>query len=477
MKQFILLLFALTLLSNTPVFSQSVGINADGSTPDASAMLDVKSTSKGFLAPRMTQAQRDAILFPSAGLLVYQTDSPNGYYYYDGSAWMILPNWNYLPNIAVSTLDKDITLNSGGSFSIKSSNNTIAHFEYGGLIGLGNNVTNPRAQLEIGGTDGLLVTGQMGEGTALNLGAGARMHWYPKKAAFRAGLAETTYWNDANIGDYSIAMGNKPRASGSGSTAIGAYNKATGDYSLALGNSANAYGERAIAIGVLANASGDFSMALGYDIDTYGMEGAVVIGDHAYTSNARASQANQLTMRFTGGYRLWSDITDSTAGVYMRGSTSGWTNYCDRNLKTNFKKLDNEIILSKIDKMPVTEWNYKGNDTVKYIGPVAQDFYAAFQLGGTDSLGINSICIDGVNMAGVKGLIERTNKMKDTIALLKQSIEELKKNNMVQAENNKIQTDGFNKLVETMKDQQSIIEKQQRQIEEMKIILDKVINK
>jgi septal ring factor EnvC (AmiA/AmiB activator) len=55
---------------------------------------------------------------------------------------------------------------------------------------------------------------------------------------------------------------------------------------------------------------------------------------------------------------------------------------------------------------------------VKYIGPMAQDFYAAFHLGGTDSLGINTMCIDGVNMAGVRALEKRTRSIRTEISTL-----------------------------------------------------------
>jgi hypothetical protein len=75
------------LLISASAFAQNVGINSDGTAPDASAMLDVKSTTKGFLAPRMTAAQRGEITSPAAGLLVYQTDATAGYYYYNGSSW------------------------------------------------------------------------------------------------------------------------------------------------------------------------------------------------------------------------------------------------------------------------------------------------------------------------------------------------------------------------------------------------------
>lgn len=67
--------------------AQGMAVNTSGSSADASAMLDVSSTSKGVLIPRMTQAQRNAIAAPVAGLLIYQTDNTPGFYYYNGSAW------------------------------------------------------------------------------------------------------------------------------------------------------------------------------------------------------------------------------------------------------------------------------------------------------------------------------------------------------------------------------------------------------
>ena len=69
--------------------SAQVSINTDGSPPDSSAMLDVKSTSKGFLPPRMTTAQRNAIASPEEGLLVFNVTT--GYIeYYLGGSWKSL---------------------------------------------------------------------------------------------------------------------------------------------------------------------------------------------------------------------------------------------------------------------------------------------------------------------------------------------------------------------------------------------------
>src|SRR5580765_2560432 len=66
----------------------STGAAGIGTTlPNASSLLEIKSTTKGLLISRMTKAQRDAIPSPATGLLIYQTNSTPGFYYFDGSAW------------------------------------------------------------------------------------------------------------------------------------------------------------------------------------------------------------------------------------------------------------------------------------------------------------------------------------------------------------------------------------------------------
>jgi hypothetical protein len=68
--------------------SAQVGIGVSTANMDPSAQLDVTSTTKGFLPPRMTESQKNAISSPAAGLLVFQTDATPGFYYYNGSAWV-----------------------------------------------------------------------------------------------------------------------------------------------------------------------------------------------------------------------------------------------------------------------------------------------------------------------------------------------------------------------------------------------------
>jgi hypothetical protein len=75
--------------TNTFPSSGSVGIGT--TTPNAFSILEMVSTSQGMLVPRMTKTQRDNIaIIPPTGLLIYQTNSLPGFYYYNGSAWTAL---------------------------------------------------------------------------------------------------------------------------------------------------------------------------------------------------------------------------------------------------------------------------------------------------------------------------------------------------------------------------------------------------
>jgi large repetitive protein len=87
MKKILFSLLSFILVSVSSM--AQVAINNDGSVPNTSAMLDVKSTSMGMLVPRLTTVQRDAILSPATGLLVFNT-STGAFDYYTGTAWLKL---------------------------------------------------------------------------------------------------------------------------------------------------------------------------------------------------------------------------------------------------------------------------------------------------------------------------------------------------------------------------------------------------
>jgi hypothetical protein len=87
MKNFFLIVLAVFIYQSA--YSQNnVGINTDN--PDASAVLDVSSTQKGLLIPRMTLEQRGLIAAPAKGLLIFQIDGTQGFYFYNGTTWTTL---------------------------------------------------------------------------------------------------------------------------------------------------------------------------------------------------------------------------------------------------------------------------------------------------------------------------------------------------------------------------------------------------
>ena len=92
MKKQISMVLILLTISLTSI--AQVGISINGTPPDASAILDIKSTLKGLLTPRMTAAQRAIIASPATGLIVYQTDGSSGFYYFTGSTWLLLGGSN-----------------------------------------------------------------------------------------------------------------------------------------------------------------------------------------------------------------------------------------------------------------------------------------------------------------------------------------------------------------------------------------------
>jgi hypothetical protein len=128
-------------------FAQNVGINADGSLPNASAMLDVKSTNKGMLPPRMTTAQRTAIPLPAAGLLVFDTNT-SSFWYYTGTSWSNLASgWSLTGNVGTNPATHFIGTTDDNPLIIKVNNQAsgsiyISGFRTSwGFMALSNNTT------------------------------------------------------------------------------------------------------------------------------------------------------------------------------------------------------------------------------------------------------------------------------------------------------------------------------------------------
>ncbi|MFT5723079.1 MAG: hypothetical protein ACI9JN_000184 [Bacteroidia bacterium] len=204
-------------------------------------------------------------------------------------------------------------------------------------------------------------------------------------------------YKDTVKGSYAVAIGHQAYAEGTGAIAIGSYVTTNNPYSVAIGNYANAIADRSVAIGSY--------------ISTNFKNGSFIFGDGSTTTVTKSLAQHTMTMRFHNGYRLYTK-SDLSTGVYMNSAGTSWSSVSDRNMKENFEEVNGEEILNKVRNLSITKWNYKGNeDFVKYIGPMAQDFYASFGLGGSDSLGISTLAFDGINMAAIQALIYRTDKI------------------------------------------------------------------
>ncbi|MEA2105261.1 MAG: hypothetical protein U9P82_00845, partial [Bacteroidota bacterium] len=100
---FMAMLFLTLGLQNT--FGQGVGISESSITPDPSSILELRSTERGFLIPRMTEGERDAIATPATGLIVYNT-STDKLNIYDGTTWRVLFSGNVGINDIYGTTDR-----------------------------------------------------------------------------------------------------------------------------------------------------------------------------------------------------------------------------------------------------------------------------------------------------------------------------------------------------------------------------------
>ena len=156
-------------------------------------------------------------------------------------------------------------------------------------------------------TDGGFVIGGVIGGAIPAPVSPTRLMWYPGKAAFRAGEAGPTAWDDANIGGHSVAMGGATTASGDYSTALGIGTIASGDFSTALGS------------GTVA--SGDFTTAMGHCASTNSQTGAFVYGDGTQgcvgSALVTATAPNQFVVRASGGLRLFT--SSDTRGFTFEG--------------------------------------------------------------------------------------------------------------------------------------------------------------
>ncbi len=249
-------------------------------------------------------------------------------------------------------------------------------------------------------------------------GAGARMVWQPQKAAFRAGHVRDDEWDDNNVGYFSVAMGTNTRAIGGmsfamggdstaqglASIALGRSTTASGHYSIAMGQGSHAVGENSITMGAGSRAEGVRSIAMGYGAKASHANSFVWSGALSDIDAAESPADNTFTVYAQGGIHLYAGAPGSGGCHLSNPGSAGWSCSSDRKLKTAITPADTRAVLDKLLAMPVSHWAFKTAPQYRHIGPMAQDFKAAFDLGAEDDKHIASMDAQGVALAAIQGL-------------------------------------------------------------------------
>ncbi len=324
------------------VYAQNnVAINSDGSAPDPSAMLDVKSTTKGLLLPRMSGAQRIGIVSPATGLMVYDTDS-NTFWCYAGSSWIEIVS-GYVALLQDADADTKVEVEqSADEDTIRF---TVAGVEIAKMDNERLHVQSLGRSLFIGKDAGLNDDGTNNENSFVGYEAGMQNTAGISNTAFgyrglrantagtfntaighEALAANTTGHNNSTVGNDALlsnttgidntAIGGdvlKNNISGSFNTAIGrsalGFNTA-GQYNVAVGNSAltTNTGDYNTGIGALSlsvNSIGEHNVGIGYSANMFNLIGSrnTIVGYEAGRGSGVHSKSGNVFLGYRAGYK------------------------------------------------------------------------------------------------------------------------------------------------------------------------------
>jgi hypothetical protein len=214
--------------------------------------------------------------------------------------------------------------------------------------------------------------------------------------------------NNSASGLVSVVSGGRDNAaSGPGSSVGGGGGNWAGGASSTVpgGLSNSATGIASFAAGVRAKATNDYSFVWG------GSPSVDTVSTNPMSYTARAP----------GGFRLLTG-TNNSSGAFLPANGSSWAALSDSNAKTDVRPVDYRGILAKVAALPVTQWHYKHDPKRSYVGPMAQDFHAAFGLGSSDKT-IGTLDSDGVMYAAIQGLVEELKDRDAKISELKAKME------------------------------------------------------
>ena len=214
-----------------------------------------------------------------------------------------------------------------------------------------------------------------------------------------------------------VAGGQVNIASGAFSAVGGGYsNEATNTYATVPGGYNN-------------TAAGVYSFAAGYN--ALAVTQSAFVWNDSSGGSLQSNNVNQFLVRAAGGVYFGTNgagvppFYGGATGCYLSAGGTGWTCVSDVNMKTNFTAVDTRQVLDQVASLDITSWNLTTQDeSVRHIGPMAQDFYAAFNV-GDDERYINSVDVDGVALAAIQGLYEVVKEKEDTINAQEARITEL----------------------------------------------------
>jgi hypothetical protein len=225
---------------------------------------------------------------------------------------------------------------------------------------------------------------------------------------------------------------------GAAGFSAGAGNHVCDTYGVAFGNKArsggplingkcdpdtfNIRGLAAVAIGYNVTADQDHTTALGKFASNNGFSGTFIWSDGAAQASAdtfRNTANNEFAARATGGFRFRTNL-GGTTGCNLPAGSGVFNCTSSRATKENFFAVSGEDVLSRLRKIEVSTWNYitEGRQ-VRHMGPMAEDFHSAFNLGADNkSIGVQDLA--GVSLAAVKALDERTAELQQKTAEVEQ---------------------------------------------------------
>jgi hypothetical protein len=209
-------------------------------------------------------------------------------------------------------------------------------------------------------------------------------------------------------------------------------NQATGDFSAVAGGDSNvASGLWSFAAGREAHADANYCAlfglwSTGLPFTCQGVSNLFRIGANHGLDVSYFSQVGGGGSRFIYiGDFYAGDTIRAWSGAHLTDG-GAWTNASDRDNKENFAPIDEQEILARTVALPVMQWSYKAEPGIKRIGPVAQDFFAAFGL-GTDDKGISTVDEGGVALAAIKGLHQVVEEKEARITALERAVADLQR--------------------------------------------------